>query len=193
MEDGPDRVGWIEGIRGDAYDVAFDRLAARGKDVHGEAAFVEQFHPCSVLDAGCGTGRVARELAHRSISTAGIDIDPDMLTTAQRRSPDLEWHLGDLASVRLSRTFDVVLLAGNVMIFLAPGTESAVIANMAAHLSAGGRLVAGFQLDFGLSLTAYDTLCEATGLILAERWATWQRDSWRPSGNYAVSVHRRSE
>src|SRR3954467_393192 len=46
---------------GDSYQERFDRLAAAGADVHGEAAFVVSYEPASVLDAGCGTGRVAAE------------------------------------------------------------------------------------------------------------------------------------
>lgn len=193
MDEDSDRVRWVEGVRGDTYDAAFDRLAARGKDVHGEAAFVERFHPRSVLDAGCGTGRVARELARRDIPSVGVDVDPAMLDTARRRAPELEWHLGDLATIQLRQTFDVVLLAGNVMIFLAPGSEAEVIANMGRRLHLAGLLVAGFQLTFGLSLAAYDALCEDNQLVLVERWATWDRDPWQPGGNYAVSVHRRDQ
>ena len=47
---------------GDEYQRRFDALATAGKDVHGEAAFVMAMEPGSVLDAGCGTGRVAIEL-----------------------------------------------------------------------------------------------------------------------------------
>ncbi|MEQ1788221.1 MAG: SAM-dependent methyltransferase, partial [Acidimicrobiales bacterium] len=52
-------MGWD----GDDYQARFDRLAAAGDDVHGEATFVRAYAPRSVLDAGCGTGRVAIELA----------------------------------------------------------------------------------------------------------------------------------
>ena len=48
---------------GEAYQRRFDELAASGVHVHGEADFVDRFAPSSVLDAGCGTGRVAAELA----------------------------------------------------------------------------------------------------------------------------------
>src|SRR5262245_57834541 len=98
-----------------------------GADPHAEAAFVESLGARSVYDAGCGTGRVAIELARRGIAVAGVDIDPRMLRKARAEAPDLEWHLGDIAKVNLRRQFDVVLLAGNVMIFLAPKTESSVL------------------------------------------------------------------
>ena len=179
-------------IRGDQYDARYDALAAAGNDVHGEANFVEVYGPASVMDAGCGTGRVGRELARRGLDVVGVDLDPAMLETARNRSPSVAWHLADLSTVQLGRSFDAVVLAGNVMIFVTPGTEGAVVANMAAHLAAGGVLIAGFQLMPGrLGLTEYDEVTTASGLVLADRFATWERSPWSPGGNYAVSVHRK--
>ena len=178
---------------GDAYDATYERREAAGENVHGEADFVETFHPRSVLDAGCGTGRIGRELARRGAEVVGVDIDADMLSTAQRKAPELAWHLADLRTVDLGRTFDAILMAGNVMIFLAPGTEGEVVANMARHLAPGGVLIAGFQLQPGrLSLARYDALAVAAGLTLAERWATWDREPWSAANDYAVSVHQYS-
>ena len=124
-------------ITGDAYDARYDQRAAAGENVHGEADFVMRLAPRSVLDAGCGTGRVARELARRGVDVVGVDLDPDMLATARRRSPELSWVQADLASLILARTFDVVVAAGNVMILLTPGTEPAVLANLCASPAAG--------------------------------------------------------
>jgi len=95
----------------DEYDTRWDRMAAAGEGVHGEADFVESLHPATVLDAGCGTGRVAIELAKRGIEVVGVDADPDMLERAARRAPPLAWVLADLAALDLARTFDVVVMA----------------------------------------------------------------------------------
>lgn len=179
-------------VDADDYDAAYDRRAAAGEHVHGEADFVQSFKPSSVLDAGCGTGRVARELARRGIEAVGADIDPVMLATARRKGPDVEWHQADLATLDLGRTFDLVVMAGNVMIFLAPGSEGEVLANMARHLRPGGTLVAGFQLQPGLlAVDQYDAHATAAGLATAARWSTWSRDAWTPGDTYAVSVHTR--
>jgi SAM-dependent methyltransferase len=153
--------------------------------------------PAAVLDAGCGTGRVAIELARRGIETVGVDLDPEMLNAARRKAPELSWVEADLGRVALHeapgrlRRFDVVVLAGNVMIFLAPESERAVIANLARHLAPGGALVAGFQLQQGrLDLATYDRHAATAGLRLEERWSTWERTPWIPGGDYAVSLHR---
>jgi SAM-dependent methyltransferase len=157
-----------------------------------EADFVEGLGARSVLDAGCGTGRVAVELARRGVGV--VDIDPGMIARAREAAPGLTWVLDDIATVDLGRTFDAVLLAGNVMIFIERGTEGAVLRNMARHLSPGGRLVTGFVLSMGyLDLDEYDRLAVKAGLVLTERYSGWRREPWQRDSKYAVSVHRLRE
>lgn len=170
-----------------------DERTAAGEYLHGEADFVQRYQPHSVLDAGCGTGRIGIELASRGVVVAGVDLDPEMIEVARDRGPQVTWHVSDLAEVDLERTFDVVLAAGNVMIFLTPGSQAQVIARLAAHIGAGGRLVTGFALrggpsGFDLDLSTFDAWCTGVGLNLRERFATWDRDPYR-GGDYAVSVH----
>jgi SAM-dependent methyltransferase len=177
--------------RSRTYDRRWEEAAAAGQNIHGEADFVEQLGRTSVLDAGCGTGRVAIELARREMDVVGVDVDASMLERARAKDPALSWVHADLAGVDLGRTFDVVVMAGNVMIFLAPGTEAKVVANLARHLAPAGALVAGFSLEPGrLDLATYDAHAGAAGLVLVERWATWDRQPFA-GDNYAVSVHRR--
>lgn len=168
------------------YQQRFERLAASGVDVHGEAAFVESLGPTSVLDAGCGTGRVAIELARRGVEVVGVDGDAAMIAIARRAAPDIEWHEHDVASLDLARRFDLVLMAGNVPLFTPPGTQRALVAGCARH---GDVVVAGFSVNGGYGVQDYDADCDAAGLLLAERHATWDREPFR-GGAYAVSVHR---
>jgi hypothetical protein len=88
--------------------------------------------------------------------------------------------------------FDVVLLAGNVPLFAAPGTHRALVAGCARHVAADGVLVAGFQLGRGYPLDAYEKHCAAAGLTFVERFATWDGAPFVPGGDYAVSVHRKA-
>ncbi len=175
---------------GDHYQRRFDALAEAGTDVHGEADFVARLHPSSVLDAGCGTGRVARELARPGIEVVGVDADGSMIATAARLAPELQWEHGDVAQVDLGRQFDVVVMAGNVPLFTAAGTHAALVAGCARHLDSAGCLVAGFQLDRGYTVEDYDHHCHAAGLILVDRYATWSCQAYDDSSPYAVSVHR---
>jgi SAM-dependent methyltransferase len=176
---------------GQAYQERFDRLRERGVDVHGEADFVEAFAPGSVLDAGCGTGRVAIELARRGIEVIGVDRDPSMLATARELVPDGTWVESDLDRLDLVQRFDVVVLAGNVPLFTPPGTHGALVAGCARHVAADGVLVAGFSIDRDYDLATYDRHCADAGLELVERWATWDREPFTHQAAYAVSVHTR--
>jgi SAM-dependent methyltransferase len=189
--------------RGDDYDAQWQRLAAAGSPVHGEAdlvdALLREHGGRRVLDAGCGTGRVAIELADRGYAVTGVDLDPGMLGTARAKAPSLPWVEADLAALGdvAARSgaaggagFDVVVMAGNVMIFVAPGTEGAVLSALRAQLVDGGLLVAGFQLRRDrVALSDYDRWATEAGFGLVGRWATWDRAPFT-GGDYAVSVHR---
>src|SRR5580658_10789834 len=188
------RNPWLDadGPRGEEYDGRFARLAAQGHDVHGEANLVASLGLHSVLDAGCGTGRVAMELARRGLDVVGVDLDPAMLAAARDKAPFIPWVEADLFDFDLVRTFDGVVAAGNVMIFLTPGTESAVLENLARHLDPSGLLIAGFSLHKDrLTVGTYDDLAAAAGLELVERWGTWDRGAFVSGTDYAVSIHRK--
>jgi 2-polyprenyl-3-methyl-5-hydroxy-6-metoxy-1,4-benzoquinol methylase len=151
-ESGENKSRWLSNrhISGENYDAPYAARAKAGENVHGEADFVEALGPKSVLDAGCGTGRVAIELARRGIDVVGVDIDERLLGVAQAKAPQLEWHLDDISTVDLGRQFDMIVMSGNVMIFVAPGTVVVVLKNMSRQLATVGMLVEGFQLSMGL-------------------------------------------
>lgn len=179
----------------DEYDTRWDRLAADGHEVHGEADFVMSFSPRSVLDAGCGMGRVAIELDRRAVDVVGADLDPDLLDRARRRAPHVEWVLADLSELELGRTFDVVVMAGNVLPFADPEIRPDVVSALARHLRPGGRLVAGASLrpDWP-SIDDHERWCAAAGLLTEHRFAGWDRAAWddqSSTAEYAVTVHRR--
>lgn len=179
--------------RGEVYDQRFRDLAASGEHVHGEADLIAELSDGpAVLDAGCGTGRVSIELARRGYALTGLDIDPAMLAVARRNAPDLAWIEGDLASTDLDTTFDTVVLAGNVLIFVATDTEAAVLARCSSHLRTGGLLIAGFQLSpRSYGPDDLDAHADAAGLSLEARWSTWDRAPWVQGGEYQVSLHRK--
>jgi len=169
--------------------------------VHGEAVFCATLvaPPASVLDAGCGTGRVAIRLAKLGYDVTGVDADRSMLDVARAAAPDLRWLLADLSTLTLpdGDRFDLVVAAGNVVPLLAARTLEQALARLAGLLTPVGQLVCGFGLDSAhlppgcpvTELTAYDLACERAGLRLAARYATWGGGKFADQG-YAVSVHR---
>jgi len=131
------------------------------------------------------------ELARRGYVTVGVDVDPALLDRARAKAPDLEWHLGDLAALPATSApgpFAGAVLAGNVMIFVARGTEADVLAAVATRLERGGLVIAGFQLSGRLSLAGYDDAAAAAGLEPVTRFATWDRAPFVDGGDYVVTV-----
>ncbi len=163
----------------------------QGQNPHGEADFVERFSPTSVLDAGCGTGRVAIELAARGIDVVGSDLDEQMLDVARVKAPDVEWIPSDLAQLDAGRQFDVVVMAGNIVLFVEPGTEAAVVAGACRHVAPGGSLIAGFGLGRGVTVDDWETWIGSAGLVASERYSTWNGDAFDAESGYLVSVARR--
>jgi SAM-dependent methyltransferase len=182
---------WLEetgGTRGPEYDERFRALAEQGADMHGEADFVTRLLPRgSVLDAGCGIGRVAVELARRGYDVVGVDNDASMLDVARRH--DLPWVDADLASLDLGRTFELVIGAGNVIVYVAPGTEAAVVERLSAHLTPGGLLVNGWRTD-RMSRDEYDGLVAGAGLTQVARYSSWDDDPWHDDAEWCVAVDR---
>jgi SAM-dependent methyltransferase len=190
----PRWVQWRERIDLDDYEARFQQMAASGHNPHGEADLIASLATpgASVLDAGCGTGRIAIELARRGFDVTGVDLDADMIAVAQRKAPAMSWLVEDLARMQLPRRFDVVALPGNVMLFCRPDDRRSIVHNLAQHLQPGGTLIAGFSLERGgYTLAEWDEHCAASGLTLADRFSTWDRDAYG-GGDYHVSVHRRT-
>jgi len=111
------------------------------------------------------------------------------------KAPDLPWiesDLVDLGAHVAPRTVHLAVLAGNIFLFVDPGTEAAVVAQVATALRPDGMVVAGFQVrPGGYGPDALDADARAAGLTLVHRWSTWDRRPWSPGGDYQVSVHRR--
>jgi SAM-dependent methyltransferase len=97
----------------------------------------------SVLDVGCGTGellRLARQAGH-SGRLCGLDPADAMLHRARMRS-DVEWILGDLASVAWEREFDLVVMTGHAFqVFIEDDEIRAALAAIRSALTDGGHFV----------------------------------------------------
>lgn len=183
----PDRSAW--------YVERFRTMAAEGADLAGEARMVDAMLPrgSRVLDAGCGPGRVGGELARRGHTVVGVDVDPVLVEAARADHPEGDWHVGDLAELDLPATgvaepFDVAVMAGNVLTFVAPGTEAEVLRRIRAHLVPGGRLVVGFGAGRGYAFEALDADVAAAGFTVQHRFATWDLRPFGPDADFLVAV-----
>ncbi len=131
-----------------AYSRYYD-LFYRDKDYAGEADYVHglirRFHPAaaSLLDLGCGTGRHARLLAEKGYRVAGVDRSAEMLAVAGQAAPaGVTFHHGDLRTVRLGETFDVVVSLFHVISYQTGNQDlRAAFATVREHLVPGGLFI----------------------------------------------------
>src|SRR5258708_33186643 len=95
----------------------------------------------AVLDVGCGTGALlhrARETGHTG-RLCGLDPAVGMLEQARKRS-DIEWILGDLASVGWDREFDLIVMSGHAFqVFVEDDELRVSLAAIRSALSDHGR------------------------------------------------------
>jgi 2-polyprenyl-3-methyl-5-hydroxy-6-metoxy-1,4-benzoquinol methylase len=180
-----------------AYIERFRRMAAEGADLGGEARLLDAMieRRSRVLDAGCGPGRVGAALAASGHTVVGVDADAELIAAAKQDYPGPRWLVADLSTLGLAaqgepEPFDAAIVAGNVMLFVAPGTEHLVVERLAAHVRPDGVIVLGFSLGRSYAVAQLDAHAQAAGLVLEHRFATWDLRPWTPPSNYAVSVFR---
>ena len=94
-----------------------------------------------VLDLGCGTGRLTREIADSGAEVAGIDSSPDMIARARKNYPELRFELADALTFQPEEPFDAVF--SNAVLHWVKPPEGAV-KTIARALKPGGRMVVEF-------------------------------------------------
>jgi SAM-dependent methyltransferase len=90
----------------------------------------------SILELGCGTGRILRPLAELGHPVLGVDESAAMLA----RADGLPTVCSPIETLRLDRTFGAVLLA-STMINTNPAQRGAFLATCRRHVSPDGVVV----------------------------------------------------
>jgi SAM-dependent methyltransferase len=93
--------------------------------------------PRTILELGCGGGNVATWLK-KSYTLTLTDISPEMLAVSAQQNPECEHILGDMRTLRLGRTFDVVFVHDAVMYLTTESDLRQCIATAVAHCRPGG-------------------------------------------------------
>ena len=196
---GPDENLWTAALRRNpehakGYAERWRRLEAAGKDILGEARLLDAMaeRGARILDAGCGSGRLGGHLARAGHDVVGVDLDPHLIEVARAEHPGARWEVGNLAALDLRDEggarllFDLQVSAGNVLTFLAGAERRPALAALASHLAPQGRLVVGFCLDRGYALEDFTADAEVEGLVLVQRFSSW--DLRPASDDFLVGV-----
>jgi len=178
------------------YIQRFRDMAAEGNDLFGESRLIDAMvaRHSRILDAGCGPGRTAGYLAQQGHTVVGIDVDPRLIEVAPTEHPGPRYVVGDLAHLDLAslgetEPFDAVLCAGNVMVFLAPGSETRVLTRLRSVVRGDGFAAVGFHVA-RYPLGLFDEAVAQAGWVLEQRFATWDLRPWRAGDDFAVSILR---
>lgn len=119
----------------------------------------------SIVDAGCGTGRIARYLTDAGLDAVGVDVAPGMIAHARAAHPDIEFDVAELARL----PFDSATLAGVAYWYSIITTPSDALVDVWSELgrtlAPGGVVLVAFQCGSGESAhrpNAYGTASDLT-------------------------------
>lgn len=186
---------WTEIIERDPqhsirYAMRFERMAAEGHDLFGEARLVDAMvgRESAILDAGSGPGRLGGYLADRGHRVTGVDVDPYLIDVARTQHPNATWIVADLADLDLPDRFDLIFSAGNVMGFLHPDTRVEVLTQFARHLAPEGRAVIGFGAGRGYLFDDFFADAVVAGLRIDAAFSTWDLRPFDERSGFLVAV-----
>jgi SAM-dependent methyltransferase len=127
----------------DIYDVIYaekldyEALGSRLADI------ISEHTPgaSTLLEVACGTGLYLEQLRDR-YAVEGLDLSEEMLDVARRRLPDIPLHQGDMRTLDLGNSFDVVACLGSSVAYLLTQDDLAqTYRHFADHLTDGGVLI----------------------------------------------------
>jgi SAM-dependent methyltransferase len=132
------------------YAWAYDLLIAR--PVSQDCAFIAELlsqrgidNETRILDAGCGTGRYAIELARLGYNVTGLDLSASLLAEAQKQINHSALFVslvrGNILALPFKRQFNAVLCRGVLNDLLDDDSRQAVFAAFAGALRPGGVLI----------------------------------------------------
>ncbi|MDX8522826.1 class I SAM-dependent methyltransferase [Mesorhizobium dulcispinae] len=108
----------------------------------------------SVLELGCGYGRIANRLAERGARVTGLDISPTLLEKAKADAADrrveVEYVLGDMRSIPWQDRFDSAFLWYTTFGYFDDADNERVLHEAASSLRKGGRLLIDQNNRFAL-------------------------------------------
>lgn len=94
---------------------ADEYVADRRRVGWNESAWLDRFtarlpQRATILDIGCGSGEpIASYLVDRGFGVEGVDTSPSLINRCREKFPDRIWHVADMRSLALGKTFEGLL------------------------------------------------------------------------------------
>ncbi len=114
-----------------------DHYIGEAEDFASQIRQHSAIEPRMLLHLGCGCGQLDWTLK-KHFNVTGVDISPDMLALARGQNPEVTYHLGDMRTVRLDKTFDAVMVADSIDYMLTERELRAAFETAFVHLRPGG-------------------------------------------------------
>lgn len=122
------------------YSEHFQFVHQYGRDVF---SLIDAPSGAFVVDLGCGNGALSAQLNEMGFHVLGIDASPEMLATARREHPDLDFLLADAINFTLNTPADVIF-SNAVFHWIDAAQQNRMLKNLASQLKKGGQLVCEF-------------------------------------------------
>lgn len=144
-----------------------------------------------VLDAGCGTGRVARLLADQGLEAVGVDGADGMVEIARREHPDLMFVVGELAHLPFASTRFTATVYWYSIITTPPAVLATVFAELVRILAEKGIALVAFQSGDGSAIERRHAFGTDVDLTLFRHDVQFVAASLERSGLHLVDVVER--
>ncbi|KAL7560342.1 hypothetical protein ACA910_020263 [Epithemia clementina (nom. ined.)] len=144
-----DQLAELIGGEEDSHDVCADDQSTASD----RSRSCSDYSKLRILDIGCGSGELTKELADRfpSCTVHGMDLDPEMVKTAHSQFPDLKFFQQDVRTLHhvpinndvFGERYDIIF--SNAALHWVPPDDAELAAqSLAKHLKPGGHLVVEF-------------------------------------------------
>lgn len=129
-------------------DAGFEAPADRGM-IDAFVAHVAGGTAPTVVDAGCGTGRMTRLLASQGVDVSGIDVSAGMIAVARRNSPGLSFDMAELSELPYGDMQLGGVFAWYSIIHSPPTALPRIFAEFFRVLAPGGHALLSFHVGEG--------------------------------------------
>lgn len=149
----------------------YDYSMRNNCDYEGWATYVvnkiKEFYPSgkTCIDMACGSGYFTRSLKRAGYSVTGIDISPEMLTSAQqitaREGIFIPYMLGDMAALKFNGKVDFITAINDAVNCLPPSKLEKAFKSMGNIIKKGGILHFDVSSEYKLkNIISNNTFCE---------------------------------